>query len=1010
MIPVSLSFQAFESYAKMQTIDFNALSDGGIFLIHGETGAGKSAILDAITFALYHATSGGSRSQVKCFYQCAEELPTVVDFIFEAGGEKYRFYRSIRKKRNRKAGAFSKDDFVEEQFASKFTDGEWIPLEASQTQTSVTKNAQEILGLTVEQFRQVIILPQGQFERFLTSESNEKESILTTLFAAEKYTKISQQLRLLSAAEQKEISGKLQKARGLLESTGASSVEEAEAVLSALSEKNESLKSEYEKLSEETGLKEKDLADGNSLLLIFKKNDEYNERLKDFMRREPDIQAADRRLKTARLAASEKPLYNELQSTREEVKKREASMTEAQNKLCVSKEAFTAETEALKKLEEGIPETEALEKRLSSLEEKIPDYKAFDNAEKAFLSGEKKLSSIKENEAKLKNSSEASEKELLGSESKERELSELASSELPAISEKRARLSEGKTIAGKLASYRTLLETLLRDEKKAAEKLNTAAALVQDKRGLYDEAFVKRTSSLSAILAEALKNGVPCPVCGSVHHPSPAENTGEQVSDEEIKKLSSDLESAKDGETAASLELEKIRLRIQNGRQMIEEAESRLKVLEYTDKAYEETMAKYQELDKKLSELPKIREASKTLREKLLTQKSEADSVSRELLEETARFSKAEAEYNSLKSRRDSEFPDLDALIGFIEKSKQKLSLFKEELTSKQEKTRSAENEFHSAESGLRLSEKELSEAVKKEEKICGEFLSRLEISGFNSEEDWKKSCLDDNDIEEAQRKVTEFFTAYALCRTEKNSIELSLAGAIRPDIEALEDAFEASKNKKEAMGQELAVSAKEEERLAGILSSYKKQTEELTIKKREADEQARFASIMSGDTSQSFSRFVLGIKLDEIAFAANRTLKDVLGGQFQLFRKTDGEAKNKKTGLELEVLSALASSRYSVKNLSGGEKFLLSLSLSMALSSVLINQNGGMSIDALFIDEGFGSLDSRSLKEALSVLSTAVKNRSTVGIISHVSELTELIPKGLKITRDENGSRIDPY
>lgn len=1011
MIPVSLSFQAFESYAKMQTIDFKALSDGGIFLIHGETGAGKSAILDAVTFALYHATSGGSRSQVKCFYQCAEELPTIVDFIFEAGGEKYRFCRSIRKKRNRKAqGAFSKDDFVEEQFASKLTDGEWIPLEASQTQTSVTKNAQDILGLAVEQFRQVIILPQGQFERFLTSESNEKEGILTTLFAAEKYTRISQQLRLLSAAEQKEISGKLLKARGLLESTGASSIEEADAVLTGISEKNEALKAEYKKLSEETALKEKALADGRSLLTLFEKNDEYEKRLEDFMRQEPEIQATEKKLKAARSAASEKPLYNELINAREDAGKRKAFAAEAEGRAEISKKALASETEALKKLEERIPEAEALEKRISSLEEKVPDYKAFDNAEKEFLSGGKKLSAIKEKEARLRASLEASEKKLSAAENKERELSELASSKLPAISEKRTKLSEGKNLSEKLAGYRALLEALLRDEEKAGERLSAAAALVQEKRGLYEEAFIKRTSSLSAALAEALKDGAPCPVCGSVHHPAPAEGTDASVSDEEIKKLSSDLENAKDKEAAASLELEKIRLRIQNGGQLIEEAESRLKTLEYTEKAYEETEAEYLKLDRQISELPEIRENAKSLRESLSSQKSEADLNSKELLEETARFSKAEAEFASLKARIDSEFPDLNSLTAFIEKSKNQLSLFKEKLSFKQEKARTAENEFHSAESGLQLSEKELSKALEKEEKIRGEFLSRLEASGFGSEEEWKKSCLDDNEIEEAQRRVTEFFTAYALCRTEKNSVELSLAGTVRPNAEFLKIAFDTSKKEKEAMGQELAVSEKEEERLAGILSSYKKQTEELTLRKREADEQARFASIMSGDTSQSFSRFVLGIKLDEIAFTANRTLKDVLGGQFQLFRKTDGEAKNKKTGLELEVLSALASSRYSVKNLSGGEKFLLSLALSMALSSVLTNQNGGMSIDALFIDEGFGSLDSRSLKEALAVLSTAVKNRGTVGIISHVSELTELIPKGLQITRDENGSRINSY
>ena len=283
-----------------------------------------------------------------------------------------------------------------------------------------------------------------------------------------------------------------------------------------------------------------------------------------------------------------------------------------------------------------------------------------------------------------------------------------------------------------------------------------------------------------------------------------------------------------------------------------------------------------------------------------------------------------------------------------------------------------------------------------------------LAEKGFADEKELLSASLSDSKITEIESVISDYAVKLASMNEKISLLTKALDGMVRPDITALKEQLA----EKDGLHQQLinitAVLENDCKRLDMLAANYRKKHTAYIAEKERNDRQLSFALMMRGDRGISFARYVLGVMLSVVTGEANRLLADVLGGQFRLYRKADGDARAKQ-GLDLEAESALSSQtvRYSVKNLSGGEKFLVSLALSMGLSAAAQKLSGGISVDAMFIDEGFGSLDPQALREAVDVLCSIKGSRRTVGLISHVRELREIIPSSVEVIKESNGSRL---
>ena len=493
MKPVSVRFKCFGPYVDEQFIDFKDLEKSGLFLICGETGAGKTTILDAICYALYGKSSGGFRGELEDM-RCKRSDPredTSVEYIFSSGENTYRFYRSIKPRKQRKTSqeAGKALTFNEEFECQILRDEQFVPMsDTKATQTYINNKAAEILGLKYEQFKQVIILPQGQFEKLLTSDSDEKEKILVKLFHADKYEKMSKYIVEKLSEEEKAL--KLQKELMVqkLQSLGCGALEELQNLIEKTGRECDALAEQYHALEEE-------IKNRKTALDQAKKDDEgfcaletANKKLADLIALQDRIQADRQKLQKAKDAETAAPAYGEYQRCREVSR-------EAENKKQEREKMLTAAQERVRKLQQ--------EKQ--SHEENRPGFEK-QKEQKILLENLKALyQSLPEKEKACKDAEHDQSKA-------QKDLNEAAE-----------RLKDAD---------QSLRQAVLRQQQAESDFHRGQDIYLQN---------------IGAILAEKLQEGEKCPVCGSCHHPEPAKPGEEHISEKELEALNKENQKSAEG-------------------------------------------------------------------------------------------------------------------------------------------------------------------------------------------------------------------------------------------------------------------------------------------------------------------------------------------------------------------------------------------------------------------------------------------------------------------------------
>lgn len=886
MKPILLSFGAFGPYVETQVIDFRKLEKNGIFLISGETGSGKTMMLDAMTYALYGKSSGNLRNDFKTLRSTQAEWNqvTFVRFIFETAGDYYKFERRLEPKTKNLSEKYEACVYTAEVNYDEFVDSLWEPLFENPKKSDLDHKAVELIGLDYDQFRQVIILPQGQFEKLLVSTSDEKEKILTTIFGVTKWQRIAELLYENAEKRKNELQTRKAAMDSSLSEEGCSSIEELGQKINELSNK----------LSETSAKQSQD------------DNEKKLEVLQEALR------LCDR--------------FGDLHRAK------------------AKQDALESQIDKQKEYEEKL----SVANRAEKIRKPLEDYK---NASAEHIKRSEELEVACKRIEESKNKLESAEKSLAEHQKKNKDI-EVCREERIICEQKRADYQSIDLVRCQLEAVEKSYNEQLSVEKKADDDLAIVQKAVDELllevselNNLTHVLTEKYLLGIGGELAEKLIDGEPCPVCGSTSHPHKATKHEDHVSKEDM------------------------------------------------DKADECFQRKKNELDEKTRERDALvvklnEEKDKSANQKALcaAKKAEYEKASDSLLAGIANIN------------------ELDDRIVLLDKKISEHEVLLKTLTSELE-TAKEQNAKCVQELESATKEKNKTEAIRISTKTL--LIQSIEDSGFVDENDLAQKLMSDDKRSELIQQIADYQSEVKATRQLIQDISSELVGKEEPVKSQILEKINETKEAIKAYASELARTTQEKNRLEKKYESIMETSSEYASQIQEAEADFVFAKGLRGDTGTGLQRYVLGIMFDSVIAAANKMLELVHDGRYYLVRTDDKEQGSNKRGLGLKAhdkCSENAEPRF-VGTMSGGEKFLISLALSIGLSHVA--RKGGIRIEALFIDEGFGSLDDDSIEDAMNVLDTVQKTSGVLGIISHVQLLQERISTKLIVDKNHGKSSI---
>lgn len=1056
MKPVKLKISAFGPYAgEMPDIDFDQFRGKGLFLISGDTGAGKTTIFDAICFALYGETSGNYRDSrnLRSEY-AAPDADSYVDFYFSHQGRDYHVRRTPayeRKKRNGQGTTTQKETAVFYEEGKK-------PIEGIRQVDSAVR---EVLHIDRDQFKQIAMIAQGEFREMLNAKTEQRTEILRTIFMTASYKDLEAKLkkRLDDSSEERN-----RTENSIIQHFGdvtASAGSELETELKEMQQRAREAKSAWNAAEFVSMIDRIIKADGCDSAAVEKRledletaldgckeklataeiNNGYIERLirlkderKQLETEKDQTEALRARLARQRSASfSVAPAYNSWRTRFDDNRRAESVIRENKSQLTELENAAEAAARALESAEGRREEAEELKKTAERIAEEKDDYLKRDGLrgdlgvlerQASGLGSEKE--SIEEREKDLRTRIDELKRAVAGLEGKPDELAAAAAAEKDLGNLKTA--LDG--ILGRRAdSWRSHLSLL--DEK---QQLYLSA------RERYDEALSKRLSaekryedSRAGLLASRLKEGEKCPVCGSTHHPEPAGLSDDSITENEVNSLREDEERLGQARESALIDAETEKTELEEAERIIREEAAKC----FADLLIGGDAGDADDVEELLRQSEKHAETVKKLIAETQSNRKALERDCKKLSDTRAALEKARGEES--ETLRNEKAANADALqAAMVEMTRVKTSLdeisrlsFEDWKTAEEEMRSSAarsEELFdairRSAEdnksadtkvTGKKAEINALSESLEtslEEERRLEEDLQRLlQEYGFADSEELEAYMVSEEEIASEEKIVSDYDSAVRLNNAQLELAQKEAGGRELIDITKLRDELsqkqaetDAARSEANSIGMRVSVNRDKMSAIQRLEPELEKAAKNSTMIKTLYD-------LVRGQTKNgkiTLEQYVQTAGFDGIIRAANRRLLPMSDGRFELYRREDLQGKRSNTSLDLDVLDNYTGHRRPVGSLSGGESFKASLSLALGLSDTVSSNLGGVQMDALFIDEGFGSLDSKSVENAMDILLRLSGNNKLVGIISHREELKESIPQQIRVTKTREGSTIE--
>lgn len=913
MRPIKLTLSAFGPYAGRTVLELEKLGTGGLYLITGDTGAGKTTIFDAITYALYGEASGDNRDPSMFRSQYAEpDVPTEVELVFSYAGKVYTVRRNPEYDRPKTRGEGITTQKAEAELT--FPDGKVVT-----KQRDVDLAVREIMGIDRNQFLQIAMIAQGDFLKLLLSPTDERKKIFRQIFKTEFYQILQERLKRESGELENRCVALRSGIRQYIE--GISCEEDDPWSGSVTAAKKGELPME----------------DVTALLEKLLERDENREKavLEALEAADRDWEAISRNLGKAENWENAKKALAKARENQAEEEKRQSEL----------RTVLTAE-------QEKIPLCEKMSTEKAAIEAELGRYEDLERLENEIVRLGQELEHGEKNAEAERKALEASEKEL--------DMLKKEEDSLAGAGEERERLfgqrERAKDRKRQLEELSTLLEQYKKngralagaqeDYRKAASEAETASARFEaENRAFLDEQ--------AGIIAQSLTKGAPCPVCGSVEHPRPAQKSEKAPSEAELKA-------------------------------------SKVKA--------EETRRKAEEKSRLCASLVSAQEAQKEAVERQITaiwpDYTPGEAATR-LLEEQKKVFDEIAGLDK-KIREEGEKADRkEALSRIVPEKEAALSRQREKLAAIETK--------NASDKATLLTETAQREKERQSLRFPDRAAALREADALGKAIGTQKNAL-----AEAERQFGESEKKVAGYRASVRELTEQTAAGCGFDIEA-------EKEKQAALLAQRQRLNDEGKRLHSRLSANRSVFTEITEKSgalAELEKQTAWVKALSntangglvGKEKIMLETYIQMTYFDRILERANTRFMVMSGGQYELKRRREASNNRSQSGLELDVIDHYNGTRRSVKTLSGGESFKASLSLALGLSDEIQSSAGGVRLDTMFVDEGFGSLDEESLDQAMKALSSLADGNRLVGIISHVSDLKNRIDRQIVVTKEKSG------
>ncbi|HBM3437983.1 TPA: SMC family ATPase [Listeria innocua] len=1014
MRPIKLTMQAFGAYAKKEVIDFEKLGTEQIFVISGKTGAGKSTIFDAISFAIFGKANTFDRESfsMRSHFATDKEI-TEVTLVFRLKDKIYQISRIPQQEIAKQRGNGTTTSPQKAELYELV--GDEMKLLASSVRDVNTK-MEELIQLNVDQFRQILMIPQGEFRELLVSDSKEKEVILQRLAHTVYYEKVENLLwekqkeaEILVVEARKKVAELAELSLPGIEITGKTTSE-----ISLL--QTEAIRQEQAILAELE----------SALSIIRKETSEAVEKVTLAKEQLLDWQNLDLYIEEVAKLEAEKDFYQVIANRIEAAKR--ASNLRSQDALCI-------------RLKEQLETAVSTEKQVAHEVELITNQ---------FSNAKKQKEALAEQEAVL----EANKRTLFQLEEMEPKIIEL---ETITIQQRRAeinwkeaadRLEKVKKteqeIAAELQSMETRLGEINQAELAILEAINkrtTAEALIEKNQELVNkrmkmnlwnkqkqteeqtltqllteklaiETTIKQEESnlqqeQAATLAAHLHEGDACPVCGSVSHPQLAEY-GESASlitlDEakaqlhekqlainEVEKSISQLEwQLAEWADIADVDLVAVEKLLAENRQLAKNLTDQINQLQTNVAQKENIQGTFETLKNKQKEI-ETEKNSTALQVESFHQEVQLSSGKLSYLEQTI---PADLRDKTIFDKQKNELSN--SIKTHLEQAEQVDKVF-----------RQAEKETTRLESTLQSAKKttlDAKEALQVQREV---FKEAMKQNDFPTYEAYKQALMSVEELKSKEEQVADFERKRHLAISRRADLTEKLKNKQKPNIEQLESIMnekqlELAQSEENTIKQRDFVLKRKE-----LAENYQNSIQAVEKAEENYADIGLLADSARGKNARrlTFERYILAMFLDTIIHRANHRLSKMTSGRFELKRKIEKAKGNVQSGLELEVFDEYTGLTRHVKTLSGGESFKTSLALALSLAEVVQEMAGGISLETMFIDEGFGTLDPESLEVAVECLLETQENGRLVGIISHVPELKERISARLEVTATNHGS-----
>lgn len=1020
MKPISLTIEAFGPYRDSVTLDFSQLENHSMFLISGPTGAGKTSILDAMVYALYGEPSGEVRKTDAIRSDFAEpKRMTRVDFSFAIGDTQYRIERLPKQMVAKKRGTG-----MREQNASatvyEMKDGEWKVIATSAA--AIRDTIQRIIGFRKDQFLQVVLLPQGEFRKLLVASTNEREELLHTLFRTELYRKLQEALKSAYDEAKAGIEENLMKQTALIQSiphdedTPVLTIEHVRELLenrephrnALVVDRDEAVNvvDRFNNLRNEWALynqAQQSLIEAASKLDIVKA-------------KEPERTQLREKVKFLNSLVPVHTLY------KQNIDK-QSTLTTLEQALCDAEKSVDTATQHESKCIEAY---EALESQAETIQAKRTTLAQLQQQSETFDELgllKKKLSSLRSDVEELDSKKSESDLEM------QRQLIKQIEAD---VEDLRKQLQENSTLLEKvpviqeqlnhLQRYSELVEELGQVQQEVAAKEETLSTL--DKTVKEAKVHLERLEHLmqegrAYELVPFVKEDEPCPVCGSIEHPHLATKpelyptkdeveVARELRDNELQQQANEV-GQRDALVGRVHEL----AHHKNGQVSI--------LMASIDGFSEADFASIQQ------DLLAQMEGLKTLRGESEQLGKTISDMERRLSTAKDTLAKSEIAHNELLKTLHELEVSIGSVQAKIDSLSESLPTTDVELWRKQ--VTSLTREIKEYDAQLTVTTKQLEEArgqlsakrgrletlssqVKEERKnlelLHEEYTQSLQSISL-SEIDFVEALNDFNALEDFKTKLYDLEESFSTARAVYDAALKTTESVVKPSDTVSDEVYDAAVERRDTLVGNLAAWDKETKHIETTLTSL----EELESAMGEARNKVEFLGRLNdlanggeqGFKNVTFERYVLGAILDEVVYAANLRLQKMSRSRYSLERSDYTGGGRGKQGLELAVMDAFTGQSRPANTLSGGETFLASMALALGLADVIQSYAGGIHMDTMFIDEGFGTLDPDTLELAMETLVQLQSSGRLIGMISHVPELKTRIPAHLEVTRGDEGS-----